>query len=300
MRKPTPYGAFLKAWVNIWAIKVYEQNACVKDFLLTSRPEQAMYMKQTVLFFFLLLITVSAFAQDDGLFGTVAPKAPPRNGFILCGNGDFDFPGGDMAQRFGFSARLGPGVLYKTKSNWMIGVKADFIFGNQIKQKGLMADIKDKDGDIITSDGQRIIVPTYERGYMMGLQAGKIIGLSKKNSDNGILLLTSVGFMQHKIDIYDKDGVVSSLQNGYLKGYDRLTNGLFAEEYVAYTYFAKNGLLNFNIGLDASFGFTQGRRDYLYDVMQRGNDKRLDVLFGLRGGWMIPIFKRKSEDMLFQ
>jgi len=59
-------------------------------------------------------------------------------------------------------------------------------------------------------------------------------------------------------------------------------------------------LLNFTIGVDALFGFTQDRRDYLYDVMRPDNQQRLDILFGLRGGWFIPIFKRKSEDILFE
>jgi len=257
-----------------------------------------MYMKQTVLFIFLLFITTSAFAQED-VFGTDV-KTPARHGFILCANASADMPGGDMAKRFGFSARIGPGVLYKTKANWFFGVKADFIFGNQVRQDSLMANIKDKDGELLSSDGQRIIVPTYERGYLFGLQAGKLINISKKSGDNGVLFMTSVGFMQHKIDIYDKDHVAQQLLNGYIKGYDRLTNGAFIEESITYNYFAKNNLLNFYIGVDATLGFTEGRRDYLYDVMQTGHDKRLDVLFGVRGGWYLPLFKRKSEDLLFQ
>jgi hypothetical protein len=47
-------------------------------------------------------------------------------------------------------------------------------------------------------------------------------------------------------------------------------------------------------------GFTQGRRDYLYDVMRPDNAKRLDVLIGVRTGWFIPMFKRNSEDMMFE
>ena len=90
------------------------------------------------------------------------------------------------------------------------------------------------------------------------------------------------------------------LRGAYLKGYDRLTNGGFIEQYAGYTYFSKYQLINFSIGLDCVVGFTQGRRDYLYDVMRADNAKRLDILYGIRASWYIPVFKKKSEDMLFE
>ncbi len=132
------------------------------------------------------------------------------------------------------------------------------------------------------------------------MQAGKIIPVNEIHPDNGIVLLTSAGFIQHKIDIFVRDKDIPQLDGNYLKGYDRLTNGFFAEEYAGYAFFSKNGLLNFTLGLDGMFGFTQGRRGYLYDVMRPDNQNRLDILYGIRGGWFITIFKRKSEDILFQ
>jgi hypothetical protein len=263
-------------------------------------------MKFRNYFVLFLLIAASARAQDkDKLFGTEAPK--PRSGFILNGNADFDIPAADMAKRFGDSYRLGPAVLYKTTSNWIFGAKFDFIMGSKIKQDSLMINITDrysaKSGglyEFINNSGERIGIPVYERGYAVGITAGKIIVLNKMHPDNGLMLLATGGFIQHKLDIYDKDKVVPQLRGVYLKGYDRLTNGAFVEGYAGYTYFSKFQLVNFTIGIDALFGFTQGRRDYLYDVMRPDNAQRLDILFGLRGGWFIPIFKRKSEDLLFE
>jgi len=256
---------------------------------------------------FFLLLSISVLAQDDNkIFGT-NEKIIARSGFILTGNADFDIPGANMAQRFGISYRLGPGVLYKTSSNWLLGVKCDFILGGVVHQDSLMANIKDKysvgDGSLyefINNGGERIGVPVYERGYAVGIQVGKIINFNKYHPDNGLILLASSGFLQHKIDIYDKDKTVQQLSGQYLKGYDRLTNGIFVEGYAGYVFFSSNKLLNFTLGGDGLFGFTRGRRAYLYDVMRPDTGKRLDILFGLRGGWYIPMFKRKSEDMLFE
>ncbi len=253
--------------------------------------------KSLLLLAFVAGLGNTIFAQDE-LFNT--KKEPARDGFVFAVSGDFDVPGGDFAKRFGLSYRIGGAVFYKTKTNWMFGPKVDFILGNKIKEDSLLFNMIDENGRVLNQDGQRTGIRIYEQGYMIGLQAGKIFNISKGNADNGILALTSVGFMQHKINIFDRDKTIPQLRGDYRKGYDRLSNGIFVEEYIAYNHFAKNGLVNFNIGFDITAGFTKGRRDYLYDVMRADNSSRVDILFGVRGGWYIPIFKRKSEDYFFE
>ncbi len=263
-------------------------------------------MRACIFFLLSLFITAAVSAQDkDKLFGGEAPK--PRNGFIISGSGDFDIPAGDMAKRFGVSYRLGPAVLYKTTSNWLFGAKWDFIVGGTIKEDSLMINITDrysaKSGSLyefINNSGQRVGIPVYERGYAAGISVGKIIPRNKLHPDNGLTLLATVGFMQHRLNIFDKDKAVPQLRGALVKGYDRLTNGAFVEGYVGYSYFSQFQLVNFTIGIDALAGFTQGRRDYLYDVMHGDNKQRLDVLYGIRAGWFIPVFKRRSEDLLFE
>ncbi|XZF15285.1 hypothetical protein ACTHGU_04045 [Chitinophagaceae bacterium MMS25-I14] len=251
--------------------------------------------------FCLFLFSVTAQAQDDDLFGKTGDekKSTTHKGFVIGANASFDFPMADMAKRFGTDFRIGGALSYKTKSNWMIGAKADFLFGDKVKEDSLMANIKTSNGGFIDQTGQVLNVGTYERGYMIGVQLGKIINITKEKTDNGILVMTGAGFIQHKIRIYDQDKTIPELRGDYLKGYDRLTNGWYLEQYVGYSYFASNSLINFHVGLDFMAAFTQGRRDYLFDVMKPGNDKRLDMLFGIRAGWYFPIFRRKSDDYYF-
>lgn len=251
----------------------------------------------SLLVLFCLAYLMPAQAQDD-LFGSA--KKPSRKGVIFGVNGNLDFPGADMAKRFGTSYRLGGSILYKTTSNWMFGPKMDFIMGGKVKEDSLLANLADRYGTILDRNGDRVGVRLFERGYMIGLQVGRIINMSKKSSDNGILIMTSAGFMQHKINIFDREKTILQIQGDYRKGYDRLTNGLFLEQFVGYNYFADNGLINFHIGLDVTAGFTKGRRDYLYDVRRPDDQSRIDLLFGLRGSWYIPIFKRKSEEFFFE
>jgi hypothetical protein len=297
-------------WLQTYTLGCIQQNATYTLFILSELQKSAVQyftylhsfntrtaMNRICALLFLAVSTFSSFAQD-GLFNE--EKTPARKGFIINVNGGVDFPAADMAKRFGTNYRIGGAVLYKTASNWMFGPKFDFIFGNRITEDSLLINLTDDDGSILNQDGQRIGISTFERGYMVGIQAGKIFNLSKVNSDNGLLITTTAGFMQHKVNIFDKDKSIPQLRRDYRKGYDRLTNGLFVEQYAGYNYFSKNGFLNFHIGLNIVAGFTQGRRDYLYDVMRPDNASRLDILFGIRGGWYIPIFKKKSEEIFFE
>jgi len=164
----------------------------------------------------------------------------------------------------------------------------------------MFSGIMDKAGTYINQDGERLGINKYERGYMAGIEAGRIINTSRRVSDNGIMLITGAGFMQHKVLIQDKSESILQLRGAYRKGYDRLANGIYVEQYIGYLYLSDNGLINFHIGLDIAWGFTQGRRDFLYDVRRPGTDRRNDILFGIRGGWYIPMFKRKSEEFYFE
>ena len=262
-------------------------------------------MRRTLTLVLLLSQVFTLRAQSD-LFGPSESKAV-RSGVLLNAFGSFDFPAADMAKRFDNSWRLGPGILYKTKTNWLFGAKFDFIVGRNVHEDSLMINIADKYGsqkqnlyEFINNSNQRIGVPVYQRGYATGLSAGKILSWSADHPDDGVVVLTTVGFMQHKINIYDKDKTVEQLREPYRKGYDRLTNGMFVEQYVGYVYFANNKLINFTLGVDILAGFTQGRRNFLYDVMRADDTRRLDILWGVRAGWFIPIYNRKSEDMMFE
>ncbi|HXS35656.1 MAG TPA: hypothetical protein VN721_03060 [Flavipsychrobacter sp.] len=256
-------------------------------------------MKRCLFFALLFLATLPAFSQDD-LFGTNSKKMVARKGWIINPAANIDMPAADMAKDFGINYRLGGSILYKTKSNWMFGVKGDFLTGDKIKIKPFLSNIQTPDGNFLTSNGELVGIPVYERGYLIGPEFGRIFNTSKKLEDNGILWLMSVGFIQHKLDIYVRNHDIPQLYGTYLRGYDRLTNGAYVEEFCGYSYFAKDGLLNFNLGLDVVAGITKDRRGYLYDLNTPDTKQHFDMLFGIRGGWYIPLFKRKSEEFYFE
>ena len=251
---------------------------------------------------FLLAGAFAAQAQnDDDLFGT-GEVAPRRKGFVIGFNTGADLPAADMADRFGLSARVGPSFMYKTTTNWLIGLKGDFIFGSQIREDSLLVNVRDDNGLFIDNGGNRTGAAINERGYASGVQAGRIFGLTPAADagGRGFLVMLGAGFIQHKIQFFNQQQNIAQIREEYRKGYDRLTNGIYTEVFGGYNHFSKKGLLNFYIGLNALAGFTGGRRDYLFDVQRSGHGSRLDMLLGLRGGLYLPLWKKRSEEVFFE
>jgi hypothetical protein len=60
-----------------------------------------------------------------------------------------------------------------------------------------------------------------------------------------------------------------------------------------------NRLTNFYIGAEMFEGFTAGRRSYNYDTQSVDNAPRTDILFGLRAGWCIHLYKRTHKDYFY-
>ena len=250
-----------------------------------------------ILFIFCLSIFDIVHAQDDDQKKKSKYTANKIWSIDVCGN--IDFPVADMAKRFGTSYRIGPAIKYKTASNWIFGGKFDFITGNKMRDDSLLINLRTNQGGIIAQNGDLLNPGLFLRGYTAGLQVGKIFNFWNLNKNSGPTVIGSLGFMQYKINIFDRDNSFPQLRDDYKKGYDRLTNGGYLESFVGYTYFASNKLINFHAGFNFLYGFTQGRRDYLLDVARPDGGNRSDILMGFRAGWVLPIYKKNTEDTYY-
>ncbi len=259
-------------------------------------------MQLKFLFVLFVLFPSVLFAQKKKKKEAAQPNARIWN---IEAKGAYDMPLADMATRFGNSFRIGAGIKYKTKANWTFGVEHTFIVGGKVKEPGLLSNLYTANGGIINDFGEVLNVGIYQRGYMTGVQVGKVLPVLNKYPNSGLTLQTGVGFMQYKINLFDRDNNIAGLKTikntdlDYKKGYDRLTNGVYVKQFVGYTHYSPNKLINYVIGFDAIYGFTQGRRAYFYDVQQPGDAKRSDVMVGFTFAWVIPIYKKIVEDTYY-
>lgn len=250
--------------------------------------------KRIIFFFFLFgVLTSKTFAQvnvkDSAVFVPLLP-------FYYSAQ----LPAGDMEDRFGFSSSVGTGVTIKTRENWLLGVEGCFIFGSKIFDTTLFKNITTSDGFIINNDGSPATVNTYERGFNVSAHVGRVFSIWSPNRNCGPYITLGVGLLQHKIKIQTKGGVIPQLTKEYIKGYDKLTNGISFNEFLGYMFLGNKRRVNFFAGFEFTQAFTKSRRSYDFDLMKKDNTQRLDMLYGFRAGWILPIYKKRATDFYYR
>lgn len=223
-----------------------------------------------------------------------APKKDSASkGVIINMSYAGQLPGGDLAKRFGYNSNVQLGAYYKSSTNWLLGFQGAAIFGNVLRETGILDSIATQDKNLIANDGNYSQVRYFERGYDIQLTVGKIIPLSRKHLNSGLVGMLSAGYIRHHIDIQTPSDWTPQISGSYIQGYDRLTAGVCVTEFVGYQYISNNHIVNFFAGFEFTQGFTKSLR-YDFDLMSKSNKVRYDLLNGIRVGWILPIFRQPA------
>lgn len=225
-------------------------------------------------------------------------KSEPKNALMLHIHYGYHAPGFDMAKRFGNNFSIGGDIEYKLKNNFFAGFSYSYLYGKKIKEKVAYNLINTK-SEIVGTDNHLALFTLSERGFSSVLSIGKIFYPSP-TSRGGIKVSIGGGVLQHKIRIVDDYTVVPQIFGKYLKGYDRMSNGLMTQQYIGYQYLSDNRRINFSIGLLFQQGFTKSVRGYNYDAMMPDVAKRFDMLNGIQASWILPFyFNDYSEEVIY-
>ena len=209
------------------------------------------------------------------------------------------WPGADLAERFGQNLEIGLGLDYITKNtNFIIGITGNFHFGNNVFENTIRS-ITNEDGNIVGNDQAAAIVSLKQRGVYGGLLAGKLFNLQGSKSRSGLRVTLGGGILQHKIRLQDDLETVNLLKGENKKGFDRLTNGFALHQFVGYELFSNNRLLNFMVGVEIYEAFTKSRRSFDVATMSVDTRERLDILFGIKVGWILPLYLNFNPDEIY-
>jgi hypothetical protein len=202
-------------------------------------------------------------------------------------------PGGDLAKVFGFNSNIQLGVYYKTSTNWIFGAQGAYIFGNVLRDKGLLDSIATSDGNLISNDGTYPSITYFERGYDIQLSVGKLIPFKKPNPNSGLLVSLNVGYIRHKIRIQDNNWT-PQIDSNYTQGYEHLAEGIAITEFVGYQYLSNIRTVNFFAGFEFTQAFTWNLQ---YDFARREFDTSTmhDLLSSIRVGWILPLYKQAAN-----
>jgi len=212
----------------------------------------------------------------------------------------FHFLSGDIADMFGPSHTIGGGIGIKSKKNFYFGLEYSYLFGGKVKNGDeILQYLLTSDGQLIGQGGEYAIFQYMQRGHTIWFQAGKLIPVLSKNPNSGLLLTLGGGFIQHRMDISVKENSALQLSDDYKYGYDRLTRGFGLNQFIGYLFVGESKLLNFFAGFDFSQAWTKNVREVNFDTRLPDDTQHLDLFFGFKVGWVIPIYRSAPVDYYY-
>ncbi len=217
---------------------------------------------------------------------------------LVCIHFAGQIPSGDMVKRFGNNMLVGASFKYKTNKNFVYGIEFNYLYGKTVKED-VMKQLKTPEGNVVDNAGNPADLRITERGAILNIQVGKVFAFSKRNRNSGLFVSFGGGLLQHKINLYDAQQRIAAVKGELKYGYDRLSFGFGISEFVGYMFLSKNHLANFYIGFESLQAKTHSLRVLNYDTGLRDTQQRLDILTGLKFGWVLPLYKRRPNDYYY-
>lgn len=238
------------------------------------------------------LLSCAVFAQRKTLRDSVYRL--PIVGLHVSGQ----MPGGDLEKRFGSSLNVGMPIFYKTAKNLVFGIEGNYIFGSKIKEH-VMSNLVNSNNTITDVNGNPASFRLNERGWNVYGFIGIMLNKLGHNKNSGVMMWAGGGYLQHKVYIYDVARTLPQIQGNLKKGYDRLTGGPSLNQFIGYLFMSQNRITNFYAGFEFQEAFTKGLRGYQYDTMASDGQSRIDILYGFRFGWLLPLYKKAPKDFYY-
>lgn len=246
----------------------------------------------SLVFLFLILPFISVGqvnVKDSAIF---TPIAYATYGFYGLG--------GDISDMFGPSSTIGAGLGFKTKSNIYFGFEYNYLWGGKVKQGDeILQQILTNDGQLIAQSGEYAIFQFMQRGHMIWGHIGKLIPILSPNPNSGFMIRAGVGYVQHKMFISVQDNNALQVDGDYKKGYDRLHGGLGLDQFIGYMYMGNTRIWNFYVGFECSQAWTRNMRDVNFDTGLKDDQVKFDLFYGLKVGWILPLYRRAPEAYYF-
>jgi hypothetical protein len=207
-------------------------------------------------------------------------------------------PYGDLVNRFGPNLRAGGSFLIKTKKNWVYGIDAFYMFGRNVKED-VLKQLKGPEGYVTDNEGYPADVRVTQRGVGVHAQFGRVFNLDKELPNSGIIATVGVGFLQHKIHIYDAQRRIAAVYGDLGKGYDRLSGGVSFSQFIGYLHISENRFLNFYVGFEFYQTLAKSYRKLNYDTGLPDTKERMDGSAGFRVGWILPLYKKRPNNFYY-
>jgi len=204
-------------------------------------------------------------------------------------------PFGPLADRFGLSNTVGLSAYRITESGWRWGCHYRFQTGSDVREPGILGNLTDPSGLLVDNEGRIALITPQQRGTVLALSLGRLISSDAFREGSGLLAELAFGFWEHKVHFQNRGNRITQLEDPYLQGYDRLTGGWMVAPRIGYFHDARNGLVRFQVGIEAMFGRLQPNRSWNTDTMTADSGPRADGTAGVFAAWILRLKARSTE-----
>lgn len=218
-------------------------------------------------------------------------EASPLSAWLIKPSLGYQYSGGDLESRFGNNLSAGLGVGYKTNENWIFSIDGQYIFGQNVRNVGqLLHPVLSDKGAIFNQTGNYATFDVAERGYYGTFDISKTFNLLSVNPNSGINLLLGAGYITHWVHITNPGQDSPQINGEYLKGYDERSGGMLLKQSIGYMYLSHNRRINLRLSFEVLEGFTTNYRKFSYSTGRPVEGRKLDLLYGFRLQWVLPIY----------
>lgn len=212
----------------------------------------------------------------------------------------YHVPMGDLQDRFGSNSDIGLSIQsVSVAKKLFFGIEGIYMFGNEVKED-VLAQLRSFDGSIIGIDGGAGDINLKERGFYIGVNAGKIIPTTSNNKKlTGVRIQIGGGLLQHKIRVQDNSENIVPLEKKYLQGYDRLSNGPAVHLGLGYQYQSPTNNFQFHVMGDLYGASTASRRNLDYATGGYLDQKRTDLLGGISVAYIVIISRASKPENIY-
>lgn len=199
---------------------------------------------------------------------------------------------------------------YKYQSNWMMTLDADLWFGltsdNLQRRTERMPSVFQPNGMAYGWGGTDGYLTAYNRSLAVRPGVAKIITLTPKNPNSGILLKLSGGWMMQKTIFHQEytENPVPQITGDKGKLYDHMRQGVMLTESIGYVFMSNySTYINVKVELQVSQCWNWSSRPWVIDDLMGLNGKDgsryFDMLYGVKLSWMFPLMGKTTYDYYY-
>ncbi len=221
-------------------------------------------------------------------------------GWLIHISANYMTKGGEFASYLDDNFMLGGDVQYKFKSNWLVSFGGRYHFADDLENaQQIFGELMTSQGEFLSLNGEYAQITFRERGWNMSADVGYIFNRLGHNANSGLLVSLGAGYNVHFIDIRNQRENTPQVQELYKRGYDRWTEGFMTRQLIGYQFAGTERRINFTLAFEFMQGFNENVRGFNYDTREYVTGNQLDLYYGLRFSWFLPIYDQNAQKFYY-